>query len=891
MPEINLFNGGINRHKDSRKLESNEFISLLDGEVSSGSIVSLARPIFTQSDVSPVFVEYKDNIISGSGEYLKFARSLHYLFKCNGDKPQYTLGNKDSNGNIEWFPLGIDLVNSLVKVKKLTATMTITPTSNKGTSEIAVYHYAIVLDEGLATERVYMIDYDCTTSLKTIDVFPSSIDKPFITFAPYRKYGSEYYRLEDGSSNDVTDFVEGSATGVSYPEITDAQFTYISPKTAATGTRHTWYGTLFRTNGNGIGRLWAISSSSNYRSSYEWSNTNVAHYIDDFNFKSGSSPAKGTEFIIRGLINNYLSMSIIFMGKELINGNYTFIFDVYHIYGNPISKLFMYRIKFGFNFQEVTHLEDIEAAKVNPDIVPSFRKVEPTVYRDARYQEFTKTLSGTGGLRSSSASMHFDQPLTATGLTGDFQYALTYVDDAGQETAAGEYSSTIGTDGASLEVTIPLPVGLAETVTKIRLYRMDTSIYGGQTSFLFVKEFNKTELPVVYIDNAQVSDLGGHMPSATVTPVAEDLLFLTAYTGRLFAATKDYYFSDVLYTPIDVNSAYPPEPHSYGTVWTSTRNYTFTTGNLIGQSIVRGSQLLYTDNSWEIFNDGSKRYNDYLTIRWSDVGKPLVWQGNSWLNMDAPITGIGTSSNGLLIFSLTETFALLGTESEPFTRRLISSSQGCVDFRSLQTWNGNCIFASVEGICMSNGGTVDLISYPKMGIYNMLNDGGSSYTSVTDSLIAGSSLVGNTYFLLFKSRGILKLDLITGVFTEMTSDLLGLGLYNGSLHGVDTSRNLNVIPYQVGGTKSYSVTTGKLTESAISNLKEYDKVRINISGTATISVTIDDKVVIANKHLKDGVTIVGIPNEANKGYSIQFNVGGTGSLHNIEYSIRGRENG
>jgi len=893
MPEINLFDGGINRHKDSRKLSPNEFISVLDGEISSGSLVSLSSPIYKQSNVSPVFVEYKDKVVSGSGEYLKFAKSLNYLFKCNGEKPQYTLGKTDLNGDLEWLDLGITPVNALVTVKLLKATMASEVLSTKGTSELGTYHYAILLDEGMSTERVYMMDFDCLEPLKVLRAYPSTIDKPYNTLSIYRKYGSVYYLIE-GTTSSTLDFVSGGNMEKSYPTIVDAQFTYSPPVCTYTGTRPGYYGLFFRTDGTGRGRLWAIGQDwTNLESSYDWHQANVNHYIDEVNFKSGASPSKGDEFFIYGNLNTWLVMVIEFIGKESTrDGAYSFTFDVYHIYGSyELGKLFMYRIKFGYNYIKVIRIEDIEADKVNTSISPVYRKTEATTYRDAQYQEFTKDIT-IGGLRSPSSTMNLEHPLTATGLAGDYQYALTYIDDGGQETAAGEYSAAVSSDGASLEVTIPTIPDLDPTVSKINLYRMDTSIYGGQTTFLLVKQFDVASLPVVYIDNTQTSSLGGEMPAATVTPVADDLLFLTSYKGRLFAATKDYFFDDATYTPTGSGpTEYPPEPHLYGNIWTANNSHTYLTGDLIGQTIDNGGQVLYTDNKWEIFNNGVNRYDDYLTIRWSELGKPLVWLGNSWLNMDAPITGIGTSGNGLLIFSLTETFSLMGTESEPFTHRLISGSQGCVDFRSIKEWNGSCVYASIEGICISDGGIVELISYPKLGIYNMLASlGGRSYKSVADSELMGSSLVGNTYFLLFKSGTILKVDLLNGIFTEMNSPMLGLGMYNGQLHGVDKARNLNLMPYQVGGDKYYSITTGLITEGAITNLKEYDKVRVNIGGTATIDILIDGKIVIKNYTLSNGVTMVGIPNEKNKGYAIQFTIGGIGSLHSIEYTLRGRDN-
>jgi len=686
MAEINLFTGGINRHKDARKLDLNELTSVVDGEISSGSVVSLARPILYKSGVNPVFIEYKDDIVSGSGEYLKYAKSLNYLFRCNGEKPQYTAGTKDVKGNLEWNTFGLDPVSSTVSVENLSATMVFTNTGLRGTSEIATYNYIAVLDRGVDTERVCEITFECTEAGKQFSILPSSIDKSYSTLELYRKYSSNYYRLTDG--NPILDFVEIGGTNVNYPEIIDAKFTYISPRVPAVPAGDAWYGTLFRADGNGNGRLWTIAYGSlNHKGSYEWSDIEEPHFIDEFNFSTGVGPNVGATYLFRGLNNNYLFASVDYVGKELVNGKYVFTFDFYQNYGFTTVRYFMYRISFSYYYQSVIALEDIVAAKADTSMPIIYRKTEPTTYLGSLYQEFFY-VSSTSGLRSSSVSMDFTKILDR-GINGSFQYTLTYLDTFGQETAAGDYSTPINTNNGSIEVTIPLPVNLDPTITAVNVYRMNTSIYGGQTSFLLVKSFPISSLPTTFVDTKQISELGGIIPVATLTTVPDDILFLTSYTGRLFAATKDL------------------------------------------------------SETTTVKND----YTQYLTVRWSEVGKPLTWLGNSWLNMDSPITGIGTSSNGLIIFSLTETFALLGTESEPFTHRLLSSSQGCVDFRSIQNWQGNCIFASVEGICMSNGGSVDLVSYAKLGLLNTLSVDNSAYKSVTDSEIISSAVVGNTYFL------------------------------------------------------------------------------------------------------------------------------------------------
>ena len=902
MPEINLFNAGMNRFKHPRKLENNECKSIINADVSSGSVRSVSKPIKIGSGVSQRFIEYKDRIVSGNGAYLKFEKAQQYLFRSDGTIPQYTIGSRDSNDNLAWIPMGVETTPIGITLSTLTASFDVIVTDKKGASEVGIYTYMIVADE----ERIYKFDYECPTASRELTIKPSTTTGVSYTqgLKVYRKYKGGYYLVAD-SINDTTDFVI-DPDHVKTPDY-DETLTYIFPghvSYAVTYSEGFYTGVQIITDGYGRGRVYYIdnagqeSGEDDNRSSF--ADRDSDKYFFEVNFKSGTAPDKGDKF--RWL--NYPDKGFVdgpfvyMLGKEEVNGLWEFEFWLAYDYGSSQAWNAV-KVRIGFNSIKVVEVAtDLSDTPKALDVGRIFAPPEDSlVIREAYDRVFTVETTGDGDIADgSSATMDLETRMDSD-FKGSFQYAVTYEDSLGAETEVADYSYVIDSEGNSIQVNIAPTVGVDPALKYINIYRLNNDIYGGQTQFLFVKRLNiATELPHTFIDTYKIEDLGKLLPPATITQVAQDMLYFTTYKGRLFGATKDYNYTDTAYAPTGGNE-YPPEPWAYGKIWTSSNRYTFTAGTLAGETIASGEHILYKDGQWVLIDRITNDYTDYKTLRWSDTGKPLTWQTNSWLNMDEYITGVGTTANGLIIFSRTSTYALLGTEAEPFTLRLLSNSHGCVDHRSIQHWKGNCIYASVEGVCVTNGGTVDLLSYPKMGI--MLMDQPNRPTDIIWwTTVKSSAVVGNTYFLLYKDGTILKIDLDTMVITQIqhTPVMKGLANVKGKLYGASLDTDLYEISYRseyTGFTAEnywWSYVSGFKTEGMIANLKEYDKVRVSLTGEGTIYIRIDKDMVIKGYTLKDGVTEIGIPNERNKGYGIEFAVSGRGSLHSIEYSVKGREN-
>ncbi len=371
------------------------------------------------------------------------------------------------------------------------------------------------------------------------------------------------------------------------------------------------------------------------------------------------------------------------------------------------------------------------------------------------------------------------------------------------------------------------PLDIDSSIVKVYLYRQNSKV---ATGYLRVAEWDKAEVEdgLFFVDDVEVGDLTTLAPRRTLASVDARSLFPTAAQGRLFLAVPE---------------------------------------------------------------DSNDEYSNYRTLIWSYLGDPLSYDSMSYLNVDHPITGLGVCANGLILYHKDEMHILQGIQTEIFNYRPISSSLGCVDHRSIQSWGGYSICASIDGISITDGGTTQLISYDKLGILTLSETDFSGTDLLLGSNILSSAVVENQYFLLLNDETIIKVDLIHNIFTLLSAKGVdGIGAIGGELYSSEDGA-LKLIKYDIEGTRQYKLVTGDITDGAICNLKEYNKVRIAVTGVAALTVYIDDKAVLRNVNIAKPYDFILIPNEYCRGNSIRFEVTGIGSLHSIEYSVKGRTNG
>lgn len=857
-----MFDGGINKFRDSRKLALNESLDITNANIVSGSLSSIPREEYIDSNVGSVFMEYKDSIISGEGKYLSFTKMNNLLFRSDGNEMQSTDNSKDIYGNTIWRSVGIETPDISVsvggEVLKLDCNISYVSNSiSQGTTSIQEYQYIFVIDD-----IPYEYVFKCTRECSAVRLTPKNVPYKFKTIKVYRRAddSSTYYLASaDSSMVDIgfTDFERGSYTDFVSPY---RGKTLLSKFVFYTTSRTQYIGVNSITfKGDGIATIDRLYSS------------NIGLYLEygtvlaEFNFRLGS-----VKFADDMSLDSLNSMERIYgkfkavkiYSQDRNNGLYKFVLEA-------SSEVYQYYV-----YNNGSLVDRITGYEIWPDGV-RFRQVDKDNAEDATY--FTENeinLSwDTVDCGRTLDSLHTAESYS-THMVGEFKYKLTYETEDGIETAGGPESTEIISSGGAIRITIPKVND--PNAKYVKLYRK-SSYEGVGSDYLYMLRFDAS-MEHTYYDNTTIDELGGLIPLSTTIQVPDDLLFLTYYKGRLFGITKGYTIVDEDYNPLV--EEYPSNPLEGSIYVFNGTSYTYVSGILKGTKIYTGSKLLYKDSTWKVFqkDESIQNYDDYHTLLYSELGRPTEWLGLSFINFPEPITGLGTCSNGLIIYHKFSSKLLTGTDTDTFSVRDISASQGCINHKSIQEWKDTSICLSKEGLIATDGGSVELITYRKLGIYQP-ND------------ILSSAIVGNDYFLLQDDGYILRYNLQDfTIVTYYKPNIIGLNMIDGSLYMVDRSSICYKFEYSLSGTDEYHILTGKITDGAIANLKEYDKVRVVIEGYAYINIYIDGKIVAHRVKLTNGLNTVGIPNEKNKGLYIQFGLRGSGKLHSIEYKVGGRTN-
>lgn len=262
-------------------------------------------------------------------------------------------------------------------------------------------------------------------------------------------------------------------------------------------------------------------------------------------------------------------------------------------------------------------------------------------------------------------------------------------------------------------------------------------------------------------------------------------------------------------------------------------------------------------------------------LRFTAIGKPDVWPAFNFLQFDAPITGIAPVSNGVLVFTEFRSFIVLGTSPVRFSQQLANGSQGCINTTSVQLLGGSAIWASSDGICVSNGNNVEVVSRPKLGKISL---------DPVDSVIHD-----DVYYLVENSGSILAFDYrFNPIFKQFNlgidSITKGLDILYGHLKG-ELQQLFAAATNEQLAYKSPKYIEGRITEE-----KTYKKVYIYHEGDIIINILINNSVVLNRILTGEGSVQMQIPQSSQRGNFIQFDISGTGEVFELEYVV-GRGHG
>ena len=261
-------------------------------------------------------------------------------------------------------------------------------------------------------------------------------------------------------------------------------------------------------------------------------------------------------------------------------------------------------------------------------------------------------------------------------------------------------------------------------------------------------------------------------------------------------------------------------------------------------------------------------------LYFSDIGNANAWSPYNFIEFSYTLIGLGSTPNGLLVFTKYKTYIVTGNSPETLSKFLVDSSQGCINYKSIQSINGMCIWASTDGICTSSGGSAQIQTIDRLGKIKL-----NPLSSV---------VYDNVYYLSCED----KMYALDTRFNEpcirtLDGNYLGLAIYNDELYGI---KNGNMVKLFNDINKTLYYKSPKLIDNLLTMVKNYKVFYVYSKGEIDFTIYIDG-VKVLTKSLKDGLNEIKIPQQYRLGYYVEFEVTGTGTIYEIEFKVEGRQNG
>jgi hypothetical protein len=265
-------------------------------------------------------------------------------------------------------------------------------------------------------------------------------------------------------------------------------------------------------------------------------------------------------------------------------------------------------------------------------------------------------------------------------------------------------------------------------------------------------------------------------------------------------------------------------------------------------------------------------------LYFSDVSFVNDWSPFFFLDFDSTIIGLGSTPNGLLVFTKDKTYIVSGSNPVSLSKILLHGTQGCINHKTIKYIDNTLAWLSMDGICTSNGSSVHILTLDALGKL--------SYTAI-------SAEIWDSQYYLFHTLGTLVIDFRYGqpIYKDMSLVVNGTW-YSSKFDKLYYVTALGALYSLFNGSSviPYTFKTGRLTEGLITMLKNYKVFYAYIEGTAQLKIYIDGSLVLT-KSLVTGFNEVKIPQAERHGYYIEFEFTGTGKVLELEYKVEGRQNG
>lgn len=265
-------------------------------------------------------------------------------------------------------------------------------------------------------------------------------------------------------------------------------------------------------------------------------------------------------------------------------------------------------------------------------------------------------------------------------------------------------------------------------------------------------------------------------------------------------------------------------------------------------------------------------------VYFSLPGQPDYWPEAYSITFNKEVTGILPFSEGILVFSETRTDLLYGTSAADYTKKDLSKDLGCISHYSCKFIKGMPVWQSKEGFCTISGGNIDVFSKESLG------------TTTYD--VVNSAVFDETYWACLTDGSLLAIDMRYRrlAFCNYEFPKFVHNIYaDGSLYCVvDTDRLYEAFK---GADLAFEYVSPVFIEDAYSEVKLYNNVYIRYNGTFELQILIDGILVVTHNLTGNTYKELTVPEDYQRGNSIQFIINGVGKVYEIEYKAQGRQNG
>lgn len=258
-------------------------------------------------------------------------------------------------------------------------------------------------------------------------------------------------------------------------------------------------------------------------------------------------------------------------------------------------------------------------------------------------------------------------------------------------------------------------------------------------------------------------------------------------------------------------------------------------------------------------------------LYFSGIDAPTAWSRTHFLDFEAPITGIGATQHGILVFTKYKTYIVTGTSQSTFSRMLLSGEQGCINHRTIAFIDNTLIWVSTDGICTSNGGAITILTQDKLGLVRLDTVMAIAYDRMYHLVLTDSILVIDGRY----NTCVRKLD-IHGELAVVKDELL-INLNNNLYKLYSDNPSKAIMHYKSGIISFNGYTTYKTNKD----------IFIAYKGDITIKVwlhTKTSKLLIADKQLPiDDIQFNLKTKHSIAGYGVSYSIVGTGTLYELDF--------